>query len=423
MTPAEKSPPRLRQRLVKHALRFLLISAVLLGPNLWFFAKWSWPRTAIPPVGVAEIDQRSAPGLPPALASSLSAALVERRVLAGLPSLSAAVAFDGRWQWAAASGWADIEQSQPARVNSRYRTGSIAKPITALAMMRLVETRQLDLDAPLSKTLPTLPAHLHPITLRQLASHRAGIRHYQLLPPWWMGWHEAFSTQPYASVEDGLTIFIDDALRYPPGSDFLYSTFGYSLLSRWLEVAGGQDFPSLLQAQVFDPLTMTDTLVDRSGPMPGRVAFYSAEAGRYTPAYPIDSSNKIAGGGLVSTPTDLTRLGLALLDDSLLSETSRTAMFTPQALSDGRMNPENYALGWRVDTSVRLLGEDRPIQIIHHGGTQAGAAAFLMMLPEHGVVVAVMSNSGRAAARAEVQEAAYVLARLVIPPARSAAQE
>jgi CubicO group peptidase (beta-lactamase class C family) len=159
---------------------------------------------------------------------------------------------------------------------------------------------------------------------------------------------------------------------------------------------------------------MRDTAVDGLAAMPERVAFYQAESGRYTASYPIDSSNKIAGGGLVSTPSDLVRLGQALLGDVLVSTASNQVLFTPLALADGSMNPQNYALGWRIDTSVRLLGEDRPTRIIHHGGAQAGAAAFLMLLPEHGISVAVMSNSGTGTARAEVQEAAYALARLVI---------
>ena len=75
---------------------------------------------------------------------------------------------------------------------------------------------------------------------------------------------------------------------------------------------------------------------------------------------------------------------------------------------------------------MRLLGPDRPVTIWHHGGTQPGAAAFLMILPQYGIVVSAMANSGSGPAREEVQETAYALARLAIartggtPPAASA---
>ena len=278
----------------------------------------------------------------------------------------------------------------------------------------MVDAGRLGLDDPLSQHVDGLPAELQPLTARLLASHQAGVRHYSRIPSWWMGWHEAFSTTPYTSVADGLAIFVDDKLRFEPGTDFRYTTFGYSLLSRLMEGASGMPFERILQQQLFDPAGMKDTAVDSAGPMPTRVAFYQAANGRYTAAYPINSSAKIAGGGMVSTPSDLARLGQALLGDALVSDAGKDILFTPMALADGRMNPENYAIGWRVDNSVRLLGENRPTLIIHHGGTQPGGAAFLMLLPEHGITVAVMSNSGTRAAREDVQETAYALARKVI---------
>jgi CubicO group peptidase (beta-lactamase class C family) len=331
-----------------------------------------------------------------------------------LASLSAAVGSDDRLLWAGATGWADIEKVIPARVTSRFRTGSLAKPITATALVRLQEAGRVDLDAPISTYVADLPPALQPLTARLLASHQAGIRHYSMVPSWWWGWHESSSTRHYASVADGLAIFAEDDLVFAPGTGFRYTTFGYSLLARLMEGASGRPFDVVLSEQVLGPAGMRDTAVDGPAPMPERVAFYQAEGGRYTASYPIDSSNKIAGGGLVSTPSDLVRLGQALLGDELVSAAGKQVLFTPLALADGSMNPQNYALGWRIDTSVRLLGEDRPTSIIHHGGAQAGAGAFLMLLPEHGISIAVMSNSGTGTARAEAQEAAYVLARLVI---------
>ena len=412
-SPPRPARPSWRRRLTRHALRFLLVAAVLLGPNLVFFGRWFVPDTPIPAVPAA-VDPMDTAGLPPALASDFAAAVAAGRSRAGLPSVSAAIAWGGDVRWAGVSGFADIERGVAATTASRYRTGSLAKPITAVAMMRLAETDALDLDAPLSDVLPDLPAHIAPLTARQLASHQAGIRHYSRVPQWWMGWHENYSRRPYASVAEGLSMFVDDPLRFAPGTGFQYSTFGYSLLARALESASGDDFRSLLRDSVFDPAGMTGTAVDAPGPMAGRVAFYQAQDGRYTPAWPIDSSYKIAGGGLVSTPTDLVRFGTAVLDGPLLSAPARDAMTTRQPLADGSMNPENYALGWRIDESVRLLGPDRPVTLWHHGGAQPGAAAFLMVLPRHGLVVAAMSNSGSGRAREEVQETAYALARLAI---------
>lgn len=402
------------RRLVRHIVRFLLVSALLLGPNLVFYGQWTYPDQTLPAIDANKDNRVVASGLQQDFSNDVLAALRGSREKAGLPSMSAAIAFDGNLQWAAATGFANIENNEYATVRSRYRTGSVAKPLTAVALLRLVDAGKIELDKPISNYLTGLPVALQPLTANQLGSHRAGVRHYSRIPQWWMGWHENYSTHEYPNVADGLAMFVDDDLRFEPGAGFQYSTFGYSLLARIMEGASGKSFTALLDESVFRPSGMMDTAVDISMLMTGRVAFYEAGNGRYTPSYPINSSYKIAGGGLVSTPSDLVRVGTALLGDDFVSAEAKKSLFTPLALANGSMNPENYAIGWRIDTSLRLLGEKHPTQIFHHGGTQQGAAAFLMLLPEHGISIAVMSNSGTGAARAEVQETAYALARHVV---------
>lgn len=402
------------RRLVRHIVRFLLVSALLLGPSLVFYGQWTYPDQTLPTIDANKDNRVVASGLQQDFSNDVLAALRGSREKAGLPSMSAAIAFDGNLQWAAATGFANIENNEYATVRSRYRTGSVAKPLTAVALLRLVDAGKIELDKPISNYLTGLPVALQPLTANQLGSHRAGVRHYSRIPQWWMGWHENYSTHEYPNVADGLAMFVDDDLRFEPGAGFQYSTFGYSLLARIMEGASGKSFTALLDESVFRPSGMMDTAVDISMLMTCRVAFYEAGNGRYTPSYPINSSYKIAGGGLVSTPSDLVRVGTALLGDDFVSAEAKKSLFTPLALANGSMNPENYAIGWRIDTSLRLLGEKHPTQIFHHGGTQQGAAAFLMLLPEYGISIAVMSNSGTGAARAEVQETAYALARHVV---------
>ena len=417
--PGGHAPRRFLRRLLRGLAWLALVLLVLAAPTLAYHARWSWPRANLPGVGTAQEQQRAAPAMDPALATRLMAIVREARSTSGLPSLSAAVARTDGLDWAGASGWADIDRRQAAGVASRYRTGSIAKPITAVAMMRLAEAGALDLDAPGAEVVSGLPPSLAPLTARQLASHTGGVRHYSPMPWgwWWPGWFEANSQRHYPSVEAGLALFADDRLRFAPGAGFQYSTFGYSLLSRLLEGAAGRPFPALLAAQVFAPAGMTGTAVDTPGAMPDRVAFYVGQGDRYTAARPVDSSFRIAGGGLVSTPTDLARFGLALQDGRLLSADGVRRMWTVQPLADGSANPQNYALGWRVDESTRLFVDGRPLQVVHHGGSQAGAAAFLLLVPEQGLAVAVMANSSDG--RAQVQGTALRLAQelLEVPAA------
>ncbi len=388
-----------------------LLAAVIAGPNLVFYYKWMRPDQPIPKVERDSVDQ---------LASSAAAAtldfgaiLQDSREKVGLPSMSAAIGFNGGIQWAGATGYSDIEQRISATRHSRYRIGSVAKALTGVLLVRLVDAGQVEMDAPLSDYVQQMPPQLAPLTARQLASHRSGVRHYSM-PSWWLGWWEMYSTQAYASVDDGLSLFRDDPLRFVPGEDFKYSTFGYSLLSRLMEGASGQDFPTLLEKQLFRPAGMDDSAVDRVGEMPSRASFYSADSGLFTPAHPTDTSYKIAGGGLVSTPTDLVQLSMKLLGDEFVSTAGKQLLWTPVPLANGSPNPENYAIGWRIATSERLLGPEHPTRIFHHGGVQSGGAAFLLLVPEHGIAVAVVTNSGTGAARAAVQETSYELVRRAV---------
>ena len=154
----------------------------------------------------------------------------------------------------------------------------MAKPLTAVALVRLVDAGKVNLDTPIAHYVPGLPPALQPLTARLLGSHRAGIRHYSPVPQWWMGWHEYYSTHEYPSVADGLDMFTNDRLRFAPGTGFQYSTFGYSLLARLMEGASEQTFAQLLDETVFRPAGMADTALDSTAPMPSRVAFY--EIGR-----------------------------------------------------------------------------------------------------------------------------------------------
>ena len=76
-------------------------------------------------------------------------------------------------------GWADLEQRVPVTPLTRFRIGSVSKPLTAAALGLLVERGELDLDAPVQEYVPDFPTKRWPITTRQVAGHVAGIRHYQ----------------------------------------------------------------------------------------------------------------------------------------------------------------------------------------------------------------------------------------------------
>src|SRR5512134_1490923 len=138
------------------------------------------------------------------------------------PGAQIAVSRDGRTIWSRSFGCADLELDVPVGPDTRFRIGSVSKPLTAAAIGRLVEDGRLDLDAPVQRYVPDFPKKAWPITTRQLAGHLAGIRHYE--------GDEFLIRDHYATVHAGLAIFEKDALLFEPGTKFSYSSYGWNLI-------------------------------------------------------------------------------------------------------------------------------------------------------------------------------------------------
>ena len=168
-------------------------------------------------------------------------------------------------------------------------------------MLRLVQSGKLDLDAPIQKYVPAFPQKGSVITVRMVAGHLGGIRHYQ--------GDEFVIQKHYDNVTEGLAIFKDDPLVAPPGRKFNYSSYGFNLLSAAIETASGQDFLSYMQANVFAPIGLVHTTPDRNAQIvEQRSRFYELpKNGPVENAPYVDNSCKWAGGGFLSTAEDLVR--------------------------------------------------------------------------------------------------------------------
>ncbi|WP_374658993.1 serine hydrolase domain-containing protein [Inhella sp.] len=319
-----------------------------------------------------------------------------------LPGWAAAVGQGRRVVFSQAAGLADLQARRTTTPQTRVRVYSVAKSIGAAAAMRLAEAGRLDLDAPIASYLPSLPAHLRAITVRQLLAHRSGVRHYR--PGEWASVSDFNCATPAQALPD----FVDDPLLFKPGQGYQYSTFGYVLLSAVLEAAAGQPFDALMRELVFEPAGMNATAIEgRPLPeMPGLPAqpvavFYDrSEAGRFSPTTGIDASCKYLGGGLVSTAEDLVRFGLALLDGRLVSPAGLAQML--RVHSEGGENHPPYGYGFFPGENVLTTAFSVPVEDVEpawwHGGSGRGGYAVLILYPKQRAAAAITTNvraSGR----------------------------
>jgi serine beta-lactamase-like protein LACTB len=303
----------------------------------------------------------------------------ELRTRVGSPGLSAAAAVKGHVVWARGFGEADVENHAAVSPESRFRLGSVSKLLTAAAIARLVDQGRLDLDAPIQRYVPSFPDKGQPVTPRQLAGHLAGIRHYG---------PQDFQRplKHYDHLTDGLEIFRGDPLVHPPGSAYLYSSYGFNLLGTAVEGAAGKEFLPALDELVLKPLGLAATgLDDPRQVVDRRVRPYRrAAGGALENETPIDSSYKWPSGGLLSTATDLVRFGSAQMAGDFLKPATRALLFTSQKTLAGAET--GVGLGWRIGIS------EAGRRFYHHGGTIEGGRAFILLLPAEGVAVAILTN-------------------------------
>ncbi len=281
-----------------------------------------------------------------------------------------------------------------ASTSHRFRLGSVSKVITATLAAELAARGVVDLDAPIAKYMPDLPEQHRATTLRQLLTHRGGIRHYADKDES----REApgpIDQRRYLNNADILAVFINDPLIAKPGERVSYSTFGYTLVSIVLETAAKLPFVELVQREIAAPLGLKSLGAD--GPLeivPNRVSGYHpaeivrkafpAFEGKFANTAQNNPAYKWAGGGLLATPCDLARFGAAHLAPGKLSKTALDTLFTVYTERNERSPP--LGLGWRID-------EDAAKRLRwHHAGGQDGARASLVVYPAQKLSIAFATN-------------------------------
>lgn len=269
-----------------------------------------------------------------------------------------------------AYGQADADLGIPNDVTLRFNIGSVTKPITATAVLRLAQRGALGLDHAVCRYLARCPEAWRSVTVRHLLSHHSGIP-------------DLFGELPAAPVDSTRAVVdaaaarhLGDTLRFAPAERYAYSNFNYILLGYVLEVAGKAPWPQVLKREVLDPAGMVHTEYDDVWRiLPGRVRGYQLRAGE-----PINTRYRdhaaYTAGGLLSTAEDLLRFSRALSAGRLLADSTLRRMVTP-GLGD-------YGLGWQV---IRVFGRT----LRNHTGGLTGFASHLAHYDD-GTTIVLLSN-------------------------------
>ncbi|XP_020620532.1 serine beta-lactamase-like protein LACTB, mitochondrial [Orbicella faveolata] len=387
----------------------------------------------------------------------------------GSPGVCVAVSIDGKTVWSEGFGFADVENRVLCSSKTVMRIASISKPLTATAAAKLWEEGKLDLDVPIQKYVASFPEKTFrgtpvTITTRHLLSHLGGIRDYNknkssneesktenqsknsnALKEQVMAStdtsqsgtvrksctctqqsdsrEEFYIKDHYDTVTEAISIFKDDPLLSDPGTSYLYTTYGWTLLSAVIEGASSQDFLSFMK-KLFKELGMENTHAEFNDRIIyNRARFYQRNSkGHLVNAPYVDNSLKWGGGGFMSNVEDLVQFGNSMLYAKQMScvnkENFGTTGYLPGFLrpetvtelwkivtnTEGKGHKDGgYGLGWVVIPKKQDFGSCyHQSETVFHTGGAVGASSILLIRPHHvynkppkGVVVVLLVNLQR----------------------------
>lgn len=307
------------------------------------------------------------------------------------PSISAAIAIDGKLVWASAVGWADVENQIQATPDTAYRVGSTSKAITATLAARLVTLGKLDVKKPLEHYKSDMPnAQWNTLTFKQLMSHTSGLIGYENNTDFLGMYHSMALDEQFNTSTDSLRYFDDTNLMYPSGSGFYYSGYNTILASAVIENILNMPFFLAMHDLVTIPRKISSLIPSTSASTHVHSVAYQSKNGQIKPWRNVNLSHKLAAGGFSSTPSSLAAIGSAWFDESFIDEKTRKVFWQPVPLDNGQSNPQNYAMGWRKTT----ISVEHQRKVVHwnHGGVSKGSQAWLMVIPEYKAVIAFTTN-------------------------------
>jgi CubicO group peptidase (beta-lactamase class C family) len=305
--------------------------------------------------------------------TALAQAYVDNNQVAGL---SIAIARDGQFRYLRGFGFADIAANKTAHSQSIYRLASVSKAVAGVLTMRLVEDEVFALNDNTRDYFPGLP-NFHTHTIGQAVSNRSGVRYY-------VGGSdptESSNNPPaFATAQEAASLFSADPLLFTPGTGYQYTTQAYTLLGGAMEGALNKPIADIVNDHLTLPFGVPSLRAeDRSAFNTNRAALYASSAGGPVEVTADEISWKVLGGGLESSAYDLARLGMQLVDESMLSADSLTTMWTPPN------NLSDFALGWNT-------GTDQGYQVVARTGAQTGSRSYIRFYPELDIVIIVLTN-------------------------------
>jgi CubicO group peptidase (beta-lactamase class C family) len=319
-----------------------------------------------------------------------------------VPGGALAVVKNGRLIYARGYGWADRDKKVPVHPDSLFRIASLSKPITAVAILQLIEEGKLSLETKAFAFLKLLrhdnvDPRLERVTIRQLLQHTGGWDRNKSFDPMFRPTliADALGITGPADQAAVIQYMLRQPLDFDPGTRYAYSNFGYCVLGRVIERITGQSYEKAVQGKVLDPLGAHRMRLGgslKTGKAKDEVCYYTVEQGlarnvfRTPPervpwpygGFHLEAMD--AHGGWIASVVDLARFAArfdAPGDNPLLKRASVDVMYEPppppvSRNPDGALEKSWYGCGWAVRPAQRGKAN------YWHSGSLPGTATLLV---------------------------------------------
>jgi len=342
---------------------------------------------------------------------------VDRHELAGAVALAAS---RDKILGVEAIGCADIAKQKPMTTDAVFWIASMSKPVTATAVMLLVQEGKVRLDDPVGKYLPEFDPRImaaspdgtqvllqrphHPITVRQLLGHRSGMQFKSSLET---------PTLDLFPLELRVRSYALEPLMAEPGAEFSYSNAGINTAARIVEVVSGMRFEEFLQRRLFDPLGMTDTTFWPNDAQVARLAKSYKPNATATDLeettisqlhYPLTDRSRrypMPAGGLFSTASDLVKYCQMLLNGGTYSGWHFLSAASIKEMTINQSGPADLGYGY----SAYGLGFE--LQASGAYGHPGAYATDMTIDPGHGLVTIWLVQHNGFAGNGAKSEAAF----------------
>ena len=340
--------------------------------------------------------QPAATAAPPSIAANPDVLGAERLFSAwmegqiayrGLPGIAVGVVHDQQLVWATGFGFADVANKVAMTAQTKFRMASHSKMFAAIAIMQLREEGKLRLDDPVQKYLPWLTAKPAgdddgPITIEQLLSHVSGLQREA-------GDH--WSTNTFPTEDEIRKLYADRQAAFAPSVRWKYSNLAFAVAGLVVEQITGQKWADYVAKNIFIPLGMTESSVDRN--VPGLTVPYGRrmpDGSRAIIPF-IDARGMAAATGVTSNVTDMAKFVSAQFRRGPRGGAQIVSSGSWREMHRARAVDETWVSGTGLGFDIRRIN-DR--SWVGHGGGYLGntTQTFVQLDDKVGVIVLTNTN-------------------------------